>query len=224
MPTVDLPGIRSISTDSAFSASDRSSARPVTFAYFTPASGLNSKVVTTGPGVDLDDRPGHRELVALLLEQAGGVHQLALVDLVLALRRVEQRQRRQGEAVLLPLDRHLRFELGDRGRPRRGAGVGPAFLTRHGARARDCGRRALRLAAGASLPLRGARDRYGAPRQRAPSRGGRALRAAWPAQGLHVVAGSAPCACGSPPAAASPSAWPRASRGPRPRPPAPRAR
>ena len=99
MPTVDLPGIRSISTDSAFSASDRSSARPVTFAYFTPASGLNSNVVTTGPGVNLDDGAGDRELVALLLEQPGGVHQLALVDLLLALRRVEQRERRQREAV-----------------------------------------------------------------------------------------------------------------------------
>ncbi len=50
MPTVDLPGMRSIRTDSAFSASDRSSARLVTFAYLTPASGLNSNVVTTGPG------------------------------------------------------------------------------------------------------------------------------------------------------------------------------
>ncbi len=50
MPTVDLPGMRSISTDSACIARHRSSARPVIFEYFTPASGLNSKVVTTGPG------------------------------------------------------------------------------------------------------------------------------------------------------------------------------
>src|SRR5258706_8379589 len=50
MPTVDLPAMRSISTESAFIARQRSSARPVIFAYFTPASGLNSKVVTTGPG------------------------------------------------------------------------------------------------------------------------------------------------------------------------------
>ena len=55
MPTVDLPGMRSISTDSAFIARQRSSARPVIFAYFTPASGLNSNVVTTGPGMNLDD-------------------------------------------------------------------------------------------------------------------------------------------------------------------------
>ena len=50
MPTVDLPGIRSISTDSACMARHRSSSRFVIFEYFTPAFGLNSKVVTTGPG------------------------------------------------------------------------------------------------------------------------------------------------------------------------------
>src|SRR5476649_2176393 len=50
IPTVDLPAMRSISTESAFIARQRSSARPVIFAYFTPASGLNSNVVTTGPG------------------------------------------------------------------------------------------------------------------------------------------------------------------------------
>src|SRR3977135_2986285 len=50
MPTVDLPAMLAISTESAFIARQRSSARPVIFAYFTPASGLNSKVVTTGPG------------------------------------------------------------------------------------------------------------------------------------------------------------------------------
>src|SRR5262249_426731 len=50
MPTVDLPGIRSMSTDSACIPRQRSSARPVIFEYLTPASGLNSNVVTTGPG------------------------------------------------------------------------------------------------------------------------------------------------------------------------------
>ena len=50
MPTVDLPGMRSMRTDSACIARHRSSARPVTLLYFTPASGLNSNVVTTGPG------------------------------------------------------------------------------------------------------------------------------------------------------------------------------
>ena len=42
MPTVLLPGIRSISTDSACMARQRSSARPVILLYLTPASGLNS--------------------------------------------------------------------------------------------------------------------------------------------------------------------------------------
>src|SRR4029453_2816605 len=50
MPTVDLPGMRSISTDSPCIARQRSSASPVILLYLTPASGLNSYVVTTGPG------------------------------------------------------------------------------------------------------------------------------------------------------------------------------
>ncbi len=50
MPTVDEPEMRSIRIDSAFSASARSSPRFTTLAYFTPADGLNSNVVTTGPG------------------------------------------------------------------------------------------------------------------------------------------------------------------------------
>ncbi len=37
-------------TDSALSARLRSSVMPVILEYLTPASGLNSKVVTTGPG------------------------------------------------------------------------------------------------------------------------------------------------------------------------------
>ena len=95
MPTVDLPGMRSISTDSACIARQRSSASPVILLYFTPASGLNSKVVTTGPGVDLHDAAFDGELAALLLELPRALHQLALVDLALAPRRVEQRERRQ---------------------------------------------------------------------------------------------------------------------------------
>ena len=51
MPTVDLPAMRSMRMDSAAMARQRSSARPVTREYLTPASGRNSKVVTTGPGL-----------------------------------------------------------------------------------------------------------------------------------------------------------------------------
>ena len=46
-------------------------------------------------GMDLDDGALDGELAALLFEQPRGVHQLALVDLALVLRRVEQRDRRQ---------------------------------------------------------------------------------------------------------------------------------
>src|SRR5579884_789047 len=50
MPTVGLPGRRSISTDSACNPRHRSSVSVVIRLYFTPASGLYSNVVTTGPG------------------------------------------------------------------------------------------------------------------------------------------------------------------------------
>src|SRR5205823_1608847 len=50
VPTVDLPAIRSIRIDSAFIARHKSSTRFVMRLYLIPASGLNSKVVTTGPG------------------------------------------------------------------------------------------------------------------------------------------------------------------------------
>ena len=51
MPTVDLPAMRSIRMLSAFNARQRSSVRLVMRLYLIPASGLNSKVVTTGPGL-----------------------------------------------------------------------------------------------------------------------------------------------------------------------------
>src|SRR5579883_205929 len=51
MPTVDLPAMRSTRMLSALRARQRSSVRFVMRLYFTPASGLNSKVVTTGPGL-----------------------------------------------------------------------------------------------------------------------------------------------------------------------------
>ena len=51
MPTVGLPGMRSIRIDSACRPRQRSSVRFVMRLYLMPASGLNSKVVTTGPGL-----------------------------------------------------------------------------------------------------------------------------------------------------------------------------
>ena len=84
-------------------------------------------------GVDLHDRAFDRELAALLFEQARRFHQLALVDLALGLRRIEQRRGRQrvaaqaalGEAAAERLgigqrqrwrDRRLRALLDDRRR------------------------------------------------------------------------------------------------------------
>ena len=57
IPTVDFPGMRSMSIDSACNARHRSSVSPVMREYLIPASGLNSKVVTTGPGLIWVTRP-----------------------------------------------------------------------------------------------------------------------------------------------------------------------
>ena len=84
--------------------------------------------------VDLHDRALDRELAALLLEVPRAVHQLALVDLALGPRRIEQRQRRQGEAAELPLDRRARR----RRRPRRPSGSG-GVTTRARSRSRGGG-------------------------------------------------------------------------------------
>ena len=57
MPTVGLPGIRSMRIDSACKPRHRSSVRVVMRLYLMPASGLNSKVVTTGPGLICTTEP-----------------------------------------------------------------------------------------------------------------------------------------------------------------------
>ena len=69
--------------------------------------------------VNLHDAALDRELAALLLEQPRAVHQLALVDLALGLRRVEQRDRRQRVVALAALGRRLRRRLGIGQRQRR---------------------------------------------------------------------------------------------------------
>ena len=57
MPTVDFPATRSIRMLSARMARQRSSCRLTMRLYLMPASGLNSKVVTTGPGLICTTEP-----------------------------------------------------------------------------------------------------------------------------------------------------------------------
>ena len=59
--------------------------------------------------MNLRDRAFDRELAALLFEQARAFHQLALVDLPLGLRRIEQRQRRNRERAVPPRLPRLRI-------------------------------------------------------------------------------------------------------------------
>ena len=107
MPTVDLPGMRSISTDSACIARQRSSARPVILLYFTPGVRLELVGRDDGTGMDLHDRALDRELAALLFKEPRALHQLALVDLALALWRVQQREWGRDERPALALGRQL---------------------------------------------------------------------------------------------------------------------
>ncbi len=61
--------------------------------------------------MNLDHRPFDRELAAFLFEQASAIHQLAFVDLAFGLRRVEERQRRQGVVALPAFRGRLRDRL-----------------------------------------------------------------------------------------------------------------
>ena len=153
MPTVDLPAMRSIRMLSARSARQRSSLRPVTRLYLMPASGLNSKVVTTGPGLICDDRAAHVELAALFAQHLRQVLQLSFVDGAVFVGAMQQRRRRQlvaarqlrhrglamsdvasaREVTAMLLRRRLR--LGARGGFGGGAGVGSCQP-----RLRTCGR------------------------------------------------------------------------------------
>ena len=69
--------------------------------------------------VNLHHRAFDGELAALLLEQARRVHQLALVDLALGLRRIEQRRRRQRVAAQAALGGAAADRLGIGQRQRR---------------------------------------------------------------------------------------------------------
>ena len=155
MPTVDLPGMRSISTDSACMARQRSSARPGDLAVLHAGVGLELEGRDHGAGMDLRDLAFDRELAALLLELPRGVHQLALVDLALGLRRVEQRQRRQREGAVLP----LRGRLG-------GSGSGSGSGGVSGRLARDDGRRRPRRRCRRRARAIGRARASGSPRRR----------------------------------------------------------
>ena len=79
MPTVGFPGMRSIRIDSAWRPRHRSSLRVVMRVYFTPASGLNSNVVTTGPGLICTTDPKHVELLKFGLDLRRGFLQFLAV-------------------------------------------------------------------------------------------------------------------------------------------------
>ena len=76
MPTVGLPGMRSIRIDSACRPRHRSSVSVVMRLYLMPASGLNSNVVTTGPGLICTTLPSTLNSSNLDLMRAGDFLQL----------------------------------------------------------------------------------------------------------------------------------------------------
>ena len=82
--------MRSMRTDSASSARHRSSPSPVTFEYLIPGSGLNSNVVTTGPGWICWTDAHHFKFGGLLLQQRGSCPQFAFVNFAARDRRMQQ--------------------------------------------------------------------------------------------------------------------------------------
>ena len=97
MPTVGLPGMRSMRIDSACRPRHRSSVRFVMRLYLMPASGLNSKVVTTGPGLICTTLPSTLNSSNLRLDLDGGVFEFLLVVGAAAGRLVQQFGGRQRE-------------------------------------------------------------------------------------------------------------------------------
>ena len=91
-----------MSTDSACMARHRSSARPGDLSVFHAGVRLELERRHDRSGMNLRDGAFDGELAAFLFEQARAFHQLALVDLPLGLRRIEQRQRRNRERAVAP--------------------------------------------------------------------------------------------------------------------------
>ncbi len=101
--------------------------------------------------MNLHDAAFHREFAAFLLEQPRAVHQLALVDLALGFRRIEQRHRRQCIVALAAFRRRLRgrFRVRERQRRRRHRHLRWLGRRERSRRLRcrdDCGCRFLRVA------------------------------------------------------------------------------
>ena len=95
MPTVDLPDMRSIRMLSARSARQRSSHRLVMRLYLMPASGLNSKVVTTGPGLICTTWPRTSNSAHFSASTCARCFQFELVDGAVLVGTVQQRGGRQ---------------------------------------------------------------------------------------------------------------------------------
>ena len=117
MPTVDLPGDAIDEDRLGLHGQAEVIGEPGDLAVLHAGVGLELVGRDDRAGVDLHHVPLDRELAALLLELPGAVHELPLVDFLLRLGRVEQRERRlRVGAVALLLGRQL---LGVRQRQRR---------------------------------------------------------------------------------------------------------
>ena len=149
MPTVDLPGMRSMRTDSACMRQAEIVGEPGDLAVLHAGVGLELEG-GDDRARDESGRPAlDGELAALVLEQPRAIHQLAFVDLALGLGRVEQRERRQRVAAHAALDRRARDGVGLAQRQRRRRGATARLARRDG---RRFGRAARRGRRGARLP------------------------------------------------------------------------
>ena len=95
MPSVERPGMRSMRTDSAFSASARSSCRLTIWLTLTPGRRLELEDRDHRPGADPLDRALDAELGAAAADRLAQAHQLGLVDGAPAVAHLEEVDRRQ---------------------------------------------------------------------------------------------------------------------------------
>ena len=113
IPSVERPAMRSMRTDSALSASARSSCRLTIWLTFTPGAGWNSNTVITGPGLIPSTVPSTPNSVQRCADGLAEAHQLALVETArhrLGLQQIDRRQRQErrlSERQLFLLARRL---------------------------------------------------------------------------------------------------------------------
>ncbi len=104
IPTVDFPEMRSMRTDSAWSARQRSSASEVILLYLMPGVGLELERGDDRTGMDLQHLPLDRELPRARLEHLRPLHEVFFVGLYFLAPGLEDPERRHVPPALLRIE------------------------------------------------------------------------------------------------------------------------